>query len=107
MVLHELHPATLYQTLDQFQRVLMPGGAVYIRDHGLAIQGAKTEDVAKALIERGFALEFRPYVVDQSDLREITRIWRKRKAGVSVPDEHSSTLCRKTLRIFLFRSNIQ
>lgn len=87
MVLPELHADTLYRTLDQFQRVLKPGGAIFVRDHGLVIKSANTEDVASALTERGFVLEFRPYVKDQSDLRGIPRVWRKRESGVLVADE--------------------
>ena len=87
MVLPELHPITLFRTLDQFKRVLRPGGALFIRDHGLIVKSANTEDVATALGERGFVLEFRPYVKDQTDLRGIPRIWRKRVNGVQVADE--------------------
>jgi SAM-dependent methyltransferase len=87
MVLPELHADTLHRTLVQFVRVLKPGGALFIRDHGLVIKSANTEDVAVRLHELGFVLEFRPYVKDQKDLRGIPRIWRKRKHGVQVADE--------------------
>jgi hypothetical protein len=87
MVLPELHTLTLYSTLDQCARVIKPGGALYIRDHGLITKSANTEDIAKALSERGFVLEFRPYVKDQVDLRGIPRIWRKRHNGIQVADE--------------------
>lgn len=87
MVLPELHADTLYRTLDQFQRVLRPSGGLFVRDHGLVVKSANTEDIAAALAKRGFVLEFRPYVKDQSDLRGIPRVWRMRDPAIRVADE--------------------
>jgi SAM-dependent methyltransferase len=90
MVLPEIYPETLFRTLHQFERILKPGGALFIRDHGLVIQSANTEDVAEKLRGLGFVLEFRPYVKDKVDLRGIPRIWRKRVPGTPVADEPES-----------------
>ncbi len=92
MVLPELHPDTLYRTLDTFQRILKPGGALFVRDHGLVVKSANTEDVAEALRRRGFVLEFRPYVKDLVELRGVPRIWRKRDPAIPVADEPDKTI---------------
>jgi len=93
-VLPELHPATLKRTLAQFLRVLKPGGALFIRDHGLLIRGANNLDIADVLRKSGFVLEFRPYVRAQlnaadstADIRGVPRIWRKQHPDIKVVDE--------------------
>ena len=87
MVLPEVHSETLYRVLDQFKRVMKPSGALFIRDHGLVVKSANTEDVASALIKRSFAIEFRPHAIDDVEIRGVPRVWRKRDPSVPIIDE--------------------
>lgn len=86
-VLPEIHPETLERTLGLFHRVLKPGGALFIRDHGLIVPSANTLDVAHLLRMLGFVLEFRPYLQERQDLRGVPRIWRKRHPNIPLPEE--------------------
>jgi SAM-dependent methyltransferase len=80
-VLQELSPRLLEHMLAVFQRVLKPGGALYIRDH--ENWGAGHHRNVTALLSRlGFVLEFKPHVQDRRDIHGIPRLWRKRDREV-------------------------
>lgn len=87
-VLQEIAAETLLIMMNCFRRVLRPGGALFIRDHGNCWQPVHTVDVDQKLQELGFLLEFRPYVRDsyealyrgrdyEPDIHGIPRIFRK------------------------------
>ena len=75
-VLQELSPRLLEHMLTVFQRVLKPGGALYIRDHEHWGAGHH-RNVAYLLSRLGFVLEFKPHVQDRRDVHGIPRLWRK------------------------------
>ena len=85
-VLQEI-PASLVDTaIHTFRRCVKPGGAVYVRDHGLATQSMHHVDVTAAFCKNGFVLEFCPYVLDHlwwlnsefpPDLHGISRVFRR------------------------------
>src|SRR5215472_5264327 len=86
-VLVELPAKMVHSAIQTFRRCVRPGGAVYIRDHGLAIQ-YNYIDIDAVLSRNGFTLEFRPYVLDKMwwiqhqadippDIAGIPRIFRR------------------------------
>lgn len=84
-VLQEINEQLVRHMIDVFRRCLKPGGALYIRDHDLVWQPAHRLDLNRYLVDHGFVLEFRPYVVDNHpsiggaspDIHGIPRLWRK------------------------------
>jgi SAM-dependent methyltransferase len=88
-VLQEIPEELVHHIIEVFARVLKPGGALYIRDHGMQTPRVHTVDMDSVLGQHEFVLEFRPYVVDTQhsrleghdfapDVHGIPRIWRKR-----------------------------
>jgi SAM-dependent methyltransferase len=75
-VLQEIPGTLLRHMAKVFSRVLKPGGCLYIRDSE-NWQFSHSIDVYKLLEENGFVLEFRPHVVNKSDIHGIPRIWRR------------------------------
>jgi SAM-dependent methyltransferase len=75
-VLRELPAATVRYVLDHLQRIVRPGGAVYVRDHlaGHDLTGLPTDEL---LLARGFELEFAPQVRDRVDLHGVPRVFRR------------------------------
>lgn len=75
-VLTELSSNLCLYVLNQFKRVLKPGGMLYIRDHGTKF--APNNIALDAVLPTfGFVLEFRPLVSDRIDIHGIPKIWRK------------------------------
>ncbi len=76
-VLRELNSTLVRKIIQEFHRVLKPGGMFYIRDHGDVWKPAGKMNIDKYLIASGFTLEFKPHIILDSDLHGIPRIWRK------------------------------
>lgn len=109
-VLQEIPAMMVHSAIQIFRRCVKPGGAVYIRDHGLATQAMHTLDIDTALSENGFTLEFRPYVCDNvwkqedkntpSDIHGIARIFRRIDSRYPIYKPHTPEPQRipKTIR---------
>ena len=76
-VLPELNSRLVRHMLVEFQRMLKPGGALYIRDHAYTWKPTDTFDVEQHLGSNGFDLEFRAHIINDVELHGIPRIWRK------------------------------
>jgi SAM-dependent methyltransferase len=87
-VLTEIPPTMVNSAIQTFRRCVKPGGAVYIRDHGLAPELMHDIDVDAVLSSNGFTLEFRPYIIDThwepddqtglaADIHGIPRMFRR------------------------------
>lgn len=75
-VLRELPRDLVWYALEQFARVVRPGGALYVRDHqqGHNPNGLPLDDLVEA---HGFRLEFAPHVIDRVDVHGLPRMWRR------------------------------
>ncbi|OFY66608.1 MAG: hypothetical protein A3H98_06890 [Bacteroidetes bacterium RIFCSPLOWO2_02_FULL_36_8] len=63
--------------IQEFHRILKPGGMLYIRDHEInKIEKGKYR-INNFLQTNGFTLEFRPHIIDTVDFNGIPRIFRK------------------------------
>jgi len=80
-VLQEISGTLLRHMAKVFAKVLKPGGCLYIRDSE-NWQYSHSIDVNKLLHDNGFVLEFRPHLVNKSDVHGIPRIWRKQDPAV-------------------------
>ncbi len=76
-VLPELNSKLVKTMMLQFQRILKPGGVLYIRDNTYSWKPAGKVDVDKFLQKNNFVLEFKPHVIDKVDIIGVPRIWRK------------------------------
>lgn len=81
-VLPELGSKLLKFALDEFKRVLKPGGMLYIRDHAYTWKPAHKTDVDEYLKENSFDIEYKAYIIDTKDIFGIPRLWRKEDAEV-------------------------
>lgn len=75
-VLKEIPRRLLCAVIDDFARILKPGGALYIRDH-LQFHDPSHMPIDELLMTSGFVLEFRPNVKDRRAIHGVPRIWRK------------------------------
>jgi hypothetical protein len=82
-VLPELNSKLIRFIMEQFKRVLKPGGMLYIRDHAYTWKPAGQINVEKLLLELGFNLEFKAHIINDKDLHGIPRIWRNADEEVS------------------------
>ncbi len=75
-VLRELPATTVRFVLAHLQRVVRPGGALYVRDHleGHDLTGLPTDDLVAA---HGFTPTWAPRVRDRIDLHGVPRVWRR------------------------------
>lgn len=92
-VLPELGGQLVKEMVAVFQRILKPGGALLIRDHDRKWRPGFQYDLNPYLEKNGFVLEFRPHVVNMSDLMGMPRIWRKEDPAATA----SMTMERKEL----------
>ncbi len=76
-VLPELNSTLVSHMFDVFQRVLKPGGILYIRDHTYTWKPAGKLDTESVLADKGFSLEFKAHIINDKDLHGVPRIWRK------------------------------
>ena len=76
-VLPELNSKLVKTMLSQFNRILKPGGMLYIRDNTYSWKPAGKINVDTYLQNNNFVLEFKPHVIDMIDIIGIPRIWRK------------------------------
>jgi len=76
-VLPEIGRNAVEHVVGIFQRVLKPGGALFIRDHDLSHGGVLDFDVDEILTAGGFFLEYRPYLRDVIETWGVPRLWRK------------------------------
>lgn len=76
-VLPELNSKLVKHMISQFQRMLKPGGMLYLRDHGHTWKPAGSINVDNHLKKTGFVLEFVPHLRNDIDLHGLVRIWRK------------------------------
>ncbi len=75
-VLREVTKPMLVLALAHFQRVLRPGGRLYVRDH-VGFHNVNAVDQDAALRAHGFEVEWRPHWVDREDVHGVPRLWRK------------------------------
>ncbi|MBL7951215.1 MAG: class I SAM-dependent methyltransferase [Flavobacteriales bacterium] len=76
-VLPELNSRLVRHMVDEFKRVLKPGGALYIRDHAYTWKPTDNFDVEAHLGANDFDLEFRAHIINDVEIHGIPRIWRK------------------------------
>lgn len=76
-VLPELNARLVAHLIGEFRRMLKPGGALYIRDHGYTWKPTGRFDVERHLAASGFDLEYKAHVINDVDIHGIPRIWRK------------------------------
>jgi len=76
-VLPELNSKLVKTMLLQFNRILKPGGMLYIRDNAYSWKPAGKINVENFLQENNFVLEFKPHVIDMIDIVGVPRLWRK------------------------------
>ncbi len=81
-VLPELNSKLIRFIMEQFKRVLKPGGLLYIRDHAYTWKPAGQINVEKYLVQQGFALEFKAHIINDADMHGIPRIWRNEDEAV-------------------------
>ena len=75
-VLREIPQRVLLHAVREFQRVLRPGGALYIRDSNeMHNPNLMPQDLIVS--SAGFLLEYYPRVKNMQDIHGIPRIWRK------------------------------
>jgi SAM-dependent methyltransferase len=75
-VLKELPRRLVVNVLEQFSRVVKPGGAIYVRDHVLQ-HHPNMMPIDQLLLANGFVREFAPHVRDQADIHGLPRVWRR------------------------------
>lgn len=76
-VLPELNSKLVKEMILQFNRILKPGGMLYIRDNAYSWKPAGKVNVDRFLRNNNFALEFKAHVIDKGDILGVPRIWRK------------------------------
>lgn len=75
-VLKELPRQVCLYAIEEFARVLKPGGALYVRDHP-QFHNPNHLPIDQLLQAAGFVLEFAPHIHDRVEVHGIPRIWRK------------------------------
>jgi SAM-dependent methyltransferase len=75
-VLKELPRKLVLHVLEEFARVVKPGGAIYVRDHTLH-HHPNMLPIDQLLLANGFVLEFAPQVRDRVDIHGLPRVWRR------------------------------
>jgi SAM-dependent methyltransferase len=73
-VLQEVSPATLYDTLRTFRRIVRPGGLLYVRDKE-AWQPEHRIRVGRELLRQGWRLLFRYTGREVEEIEGIPRVW--------------------------------
>ncbi len=81
-VLPELGPRLVRYLVTQFERILKPGGAWYIRDHAYTWKPTGNFDLEAYLPEHGFTLEYKAHIINDKDIHGVPRIWRKTNPDV-------------------------
>jgi len=76
-VFPELNSKLKRKMLNEFRRVLKPGGMIYIRDHAATWKPEGKLDVDSYLEEIGFVLEFKAHIINDKDIHGVPRIYRK------------------------------
>jgi len=75
-VLKELPRQLVLHVLEEFSRVVKPGGSIYVRDHTLH-HHPNMLPIDQLLLANGFVLEFSPQVRDRVDIHGLPRVWRR------------------------------
>lgn len=75
-VLGEIRPEMLRYVLDQFSRILRPGGRMYVRDHGIR-HNPNAANISELIASLGFNAFFEPNYVDMVDIHGVPKIWIK------------------------------
>jgi SAM-dependent methyltransferase len=75
-VLKELPRQLVVHVLEEFARVVKPGGALYVRDH-LYRHHPNLMPIDQLILGNGFVLEFQPHVYDMVQIHGVPRVWRK------------------------------
>ena len=88
-VLPELNSKLVKTMIKQFNRILKPGGMLYIRDNAYSWKPAGKVNVDNFLQNNNFVLEFKPHVIDKVDILGVPRIWRKVDPEVSKSQMYS------------------
>jgi SAM-dependent methyltransferase len=76
-VLPELSNKLVRYLIQQFRRVLKPGGALLLRDGGSWLRWGPGFSQPSYLRRHGFVLEFCPHTLHGEDMHGVTRIWRQ------------------------------
>ncbi|MEI6764115.1 MAG: methyltransferase domain-containing protein [Bacteroidota bacterium] len=76
-VLPELNSILVKAMLRQFNRILKPGGMLYIRDNAYSWKPAGKVNVENFLQHNNFVLEYKAHVIDNIDIVGVPRLWRK------------------------------
>lgn len=82
-VLGELNAKLIKWVGSQFERILKPGGMLYIRDNGRSVKMATSFDYDNYFSNHGFSLEYWGYIINDSDIHGIPRIYRKHDPAVT------------------------
>ncbi len=82
-VLPELGKQLILHIFEQFQRILNPGGAFYIRDLNYMYKAFGTVDIDTALINAGFTLEYKAFIEHNKHLHGIPKVWRKNMESIT------------------------
>jgi SAM-dependent methyltransferase len=116
-VLSEINGKLAKKMINEFYRILKPGGALYVRDPGpYRHKSGNKVNIDKYIDNNGFYLEFRPYIIVKEDLWAFPRIWRKhdnrveevRREKFSLVNElnyYTNGLLKKVFRMFFKRTN--
>lgn len=75
-VLKELPRRLVWHVLEQFARVLKPGGTLYVRDHKQD-HNPNQMPLDDLISAHGLVLEFEPHVHDRVDIHGLPRMWRR------------------------------
>ena len=76
-VLPEINSTLVKKMVVEFERILKPGGMLYIHDHGYKWKPGTQMNIDNYISQNGFVLEFRPHVIDNVDIHGFPRIYRK------------------------------
>lgn len=76
-VLGELRPEMTNYVIAQFHRILVPGGVLYVRDHGKR-HNPNNVDITDLIHSYKFNLEFEPDLEDYSQIHGVPKVWRQK-----------------------------
>lgn len=81
-VMQELNPNLVKELIKTMDRVMKPGGALYIRDDSAHFRPVHRLNTRELLSKWGFILEYEHHALHGVELHGIPRIWRKKRPEV-------------------------